>query len=78
MIDSDPVYVALAKTERERRQRYKAFKEEGVSMTEKRFIDESVKRNQLTGNGRFVDEIKRRIGFRVERRGRGWISNEKY
>lgn len=45
-------------------------------MTEKRFIDESVNRNQLTGNQKFVDEIERRIGIRVERRGRGRPSNE--
>ena len=49
---------------------------EGVPMTEKRFIDESVNRNQLTGNQKFVDEIERRIGIRVERRGRGRPSNE--
>lgn len=37
-------------------------------MKEKRFIDESVNRNKLIGNGRFVVEIERGIGMRVERR----------
>ncbi len=38
-------------------------------------IDDSVNRNQLTGDARFVDEIERRIGLRVERRGRGRPKN---
>ena len=76
MLDVDPVYACLATSEQERLHCYQRFLEEGVSMTEKKFIDESVNRNQLTGNGRFVDEIAQRIGIRVERRGRGRPSNE--
>jgi REP-associated tyrosine transposase len=76
MLDIDPVYSGLASTDRERLHRYRTFLEQGVSMKEKRFIDESVNRNQLTGNHRFVDEIESRIGIRVERRGRGRPSNE--
>ncbi|MCP4252149.1 MAG: transposase, partial [Candidatus Scalindua sp.] len=64
MLDRDPVYSGLADTAQERRYRYRAFIEEGISMTEKSFIDESVNRNQLTGNNRFVDEIEQRIGIR--------------
>jgi putative transposase len=70
MLDKDPVYTGLACTDQVRQHRYRAFMEEGMSMTEKRFIDESVNRNQLTGSNRFIDEIERRIGVRVERRGR--------
>jgi putative transposase len=76
MLDMDPVYTDLASTDQERRRRYLAFLKEGVSMSEKQFIDESVNRNQLTGNRRFVDEIEQRIGLRVERRGRGRPGNE--
>ena len=76
MLDIDPVYTDLASTDQERRRRYLAFLKEGVSMSEKQFIDESVNRNQLTGNRRFVDEIEQRIGLRVERRGRGRPGNE--
>ena len=76
MLDKDPVYVGLATTDHERLRRYQELLGEGVSMTEKRFIDESVNRNQLTGNHRFIDEIEHRIGLRVERRGRGRPSNE--
>ncbi len=45
-------------------------------MKENEFIDESVNRNQLTGNHQFVDEIEQRIELRVERRGRGRPGNE--
>jgi len=76
MLDIDPIYHSLASTDQERRRRYRAFLEEGVSMEEKQFIDESVNRNQLTGNHLFVDEIEQRIGLRVERRGRGRPGNE--
>ena len=76
MLDKDICYAGLGSTSRERKSRYRVFIEEGIPVTEKRFIDESVNRNQLTGNHRFVDEIERRIGVRVERRGRGRPRNE--
>ena len=76
MLDIDPVYNSLASTDQERRRRYRAFLKEGVSMSEKQFIDKSVNRNQLTGSHLFVDEIEQRIGLRVERRGRGRPGNE--
>ncbi len=34
-------------------------------------IREAVQRNQLTGNDRFIDEINKVIGRRVQRRGPG-------
>jgi putative transposase len=76
MLDEDLVYIGLASNETERQQTYRAFVEEGLSMEEKRFIDDSVNRNQLTGSDIFVDEIEQRIGLRVERRGRGRPVNE--
>jgi hypothetical protein len=45
-------------------------------MEEKRFIDDSVKNNQLTSSNSFVDEVEQRIGLRVERRGRGTPGNK--
>ncbi|MES9900802.1 MAG: hypothetical protein ABW148_17530 [Sedimenticola sp.] len=71
MLDKDSCYTGLADTDRERMRCYRIFVDEGMNLTEKKFIDNSVNRNQLTGNSRFVDEIERKIGFRVERRGRG-------
>ncbi|MES9900806.1 MAG: transposase [Sedimenticola sp.] len=76
MLDKDACYTGLADTDRERKHCYRTFVEEGMNLTEKRFIDDSVNRNQLTGNSRFVDEIERRIGVRVARRGRGRPKNE--
>jgi len=71
MLDKDACYIGLADTSSERKLRYKAYVEAGVSVPEKQFLDESVNRNQLTGNQRFIDEIEKRVGARIERRGRG-------
>jgi putative transposase len=76
MLDVDPIYNSFARTDQERPRWYRAFLEEGVSMKENEFFDESVNRNQLTGNHLFVDEIEQRIELRVERRGRGRPGNE--
>jgi len=76
MLDKTDQYLELGTTADERQRRYKAFLESGVSSAEQTFIKESVSRNQLTGNHRFVDEIERRTGLRVERRGRGRPRND--
>ncbi|WP_226662905.1 hypothetical protein [Microbulbifer aggregans] len=52
----------------ERLAAYKEFVQAGVSADELAFLNEAWSRNQLTGNGRFVDEIERRVGLRVEHR----------
>lgn len=67
----DNCYLGLADTERERLQRYRRFLGEPSSNDEMALIREGLQRNQLTGNSRFVDEVERRTGLRVERRGRG-------
>ncbi|MCP5409662.1 MAG: transposase [Chromatiaceae bacterium] len=71
MLDRDACYIGLADTNSERRLRYRAYLEAGTPLSEKQFLDESVNRNQLTGNQCFIDEIERRVGARIERRGRG-------
>lgn len=71
MLDEDICYRNLGYLAEERRVRYQQFIEEGVPMKEKQWIAESVNRNQLTGNDRFIDEIEQRVGVRVARRGRG-------
>ncbi|MES9899659.1 MAG: transposase [Sedimenticola sp.] len=76
MLDRNACYAGLADTDIERKHCYRTFVEEGMVVTEKRFIDESFNRNQLTGDAHFVDEIERRLGMRVERRGRGRPKNE--
>ena len=50
---------------------YQKFVEGAVSDVENRFLRESFQRNQLTGNTRFVDEIEKKIGLRIERRAQG-------
>jgi len=76
LLDYDAQYLTLGTTATERKHRYNEFLASGIPSTEQRFIQESVSRNQLTGNHWFVDEIERRTGLRVERRGRGRPKND--
>jgi len=71
LIELDECYLGLATTSVKRIERYKSFLMDGVADKELKALRESVNRNQLTGNNRFVDEIEKRIGIRVEKRGRG-------
>ena len=70
-IDKDPVTELLGNTTAARRKAYAQFVRESVPEAETRLIRKAAARNQLTGSGRFVDEIERRTGIRVETRGRG-------
>ncbi len=70
-IDEDPVTKLLGNTTSARRKAYSQFVGEPVPEAETRLIRKAAARNQLTGNGRFVAEIERRTGIRVETRGRG-------
>ncbi len=70
-IDSDPCYEALAESEDERHDRYRAFLGQLGSDEENQLIRDALQRGQLTGNSRFVDEIEGISGVRIERRGQG-------
>ena len=70
-LDSDPVTESLGATPEARRRAYAAFVREGIAPAEHRFLQAAVRRNQLTGDGRFIDEIERRTGLRIETRGQG-------
>lgn len=70
-LDTDPCFMALGETNVRRQQRYMKYVEEGIKSDEKVLLDEAVQRNQLTGTERFVDEIEKRYGLRIERRGKG-------
>lgn len=70
-LDLDPCYMALAKNQAKRRERYSEFVGLGIGEQEQRFIQQAADRNQLTGSSRFVDEVEQRLGVRVECRGRG-------
>ena len=71
VLDLDVCYLGLSDSRKERIKRYKEFLSDAISETEMKLLHESVKRNQLTGNNRFTDEVEQRVGIRVENRGRG-------
>lgn len=77
MLDRDECYIGLASAEEERIWRYRQFVREGSGEEELSMLRKSLNRNQLTGNGLFVDEIENRIGIRVESRARGRPKVEK-
>jgi putative transposase len=70
-LDLDPCYLAMGETEQQRRGRYAAFVSRGVRPSELTLFREALQRGQLTGSEPFVDEIDRKLGVRVERRGQG-------
>jgi len=71
-LDADPCFLSLGSTAAQQRcERYKAFVHQAVSEQELSVIRESLQRGQLTGDSRFVDEVERIAGLRIERRGRG-------
>jgi putative transposase len=70
-LDSDPCFLALADTQARRRERYATFVGQAAPSDEVNLIRDAMQRGQLTGNNRFIDEIERIAGLRIERRGRG-------
>jgi putative transposase len=70
-LDTDPCFLALGPDPCERQERYASFVKQAVSEPEARLIREALQRGQLTGNSRFVDEVERIAGLRIERRGQG-------
>ena len=71
-LDCDPCFASLGDTVDKCRVSYRAFVEDWVGAdAAHHFIKTALDRNQLTGGGRFIDEIESRTGIRVEHRGRG-------
>jgi putative transposase len=70
-LDVDPSFLALGHDQIERRERYESFVRQSVPSDETRLIREALQRGQLTGNNRFIDEIERITGLRIEQRGQG-------
>jgi putative transposase len=75
-IDEDPVTKLLGNTTAAWRSAYARYVQEIVPGAETKLIRKAAARNQLTGSNRFVDEIERRTGMRVESRGRGRPKNK--
>lgn len=71
LIDVYPFYDYLAPTEPGRQERYEQFVSAGIPDNELRLIREAINRCQLTGGGRFIDEVERITGARLEMRGQG-------
>jgi len=70
-IDKDPCYDSLGDTERERRKAYKEWMKDAIPEGEWKIIREALQRGQLTGNSRYIEQIEKRIGERIEFRGQG-------
>lgn len=70
-LDIDPCFESLGDSEDERRDRYRVFLRQATGDEEIHLIRDALQRGQLTGNSRFVDEIERIAGVRIERRGQG-------
>ncbi len=67
ILDLDETYLGFLNPKKE----YRCFVEAGIDNTEYQFIRERLARNQLTGSRKFVKEVEKRIGLRIESRGQG-------
>ena len=70
-LDVDPCFAALGNTSMERCNQYESFIRQAIPDEEIRLIRDALQRGQLTGTSRFVDEVERIVGLRIEQRGRG-------
>src|SRR3989304_6129145 len=70
-LDLDPYYKNLGRTDKEREERYEKFVKGSIPQGEWELIREVVQRGQLTGSNRFIEEVAKKIGRRIERRGQG-------
>lgn len=70
-LDADPCFVALGNTAMEQRHQYEVFIRQAIPTDEIRLIRDALQRGQLTGTNRFVDEVERIVGLRIEWRGQG-------
>jgi putative transposase len=70
-LDEDPCYLELGATTAMRQAQYRAFLAGAIPQGEWALIRDAVQRGQLTGEGKFVDEVESILGRRIERRGAG-------
>ncbi len=61
----------MGATPQERGTQYRAWVRAAIPEGEWEQMREAIQRRQLTGGNRFVEEVAKTIGRRVERRGRG-------
>lgn len=67
-LDENPGYVALANDALERQVSHRTFLTAAIPEGEWRLIGTAVQRGQLTGSGRFIDEVEHILGRRIEHR----------
>ena len=77
-LDFDPLYLGLASTAKKRQERYRDFVLGTIAEKETEQIRRSIQRGQLTGTGKFVEEIEEKTGKRIEFRGQGRPRKTKY
>jgi putative transposase len=70
-LDQHTCYDDLGVSNEIRRQEYREWVQDDIPQNQLNFIRKMVQRGQLTGSARFKEEVYRRIGRRVECRGRG-------
>ena len=70
-IDEDPCYLSLGQVPQQRCERYQFFVRSSIPEGEWELIRKAVHRGQLTGNNRFIDEVERITGRRIEHRNPG-------
>lgn len=71
LLDYDICYQELGINVEQRRENYRRYLLGAISPKERLLIQSGVRRNQLTGNDRFVGEVERCMGLRLENRGQG-------
>lgn len=67
-LDEDPCYRMLGTERAIRQERYQQFLRQGIPEGEWKTIREAIRRGQLTGTDRFIDEVETILGKRIEKR----------
>jgi len=70
-LDFDPCYEGLGATKKECEKKYEDWIKSSIPDGEWEMIRKAIQRGQLTGSPKFVDEIAKKIGKRIEFRGQG-------
>jgi putative transposase len=70
-LDEHDCYTSLGETQDCRRKRYEAFICDTPPDNKCKLIRQSLQRGQLTGDSRFIDEVEKMIGRRIEHRAPG-------